>query len=241
MPERPIGQVSKTLVPFGNASSNLAPSAKQIDKIIAQTIVNSNHMNVDTYTLGVLSGIINAIGIIPYIYAVVKGKARPNRVTWIIFTFAAWTILIASYMSGVKSTGFWLIAAASNSTIILILSFTKGRGVWEKDALDIGCLTLGLLGIVLWQITKNPSVSVYMGCLIDVIAVIPTFRKVYHDPTSEPKIAWTMGFISAILNVFAIDSTRLVIMITPVTVFIWHVAVLLPMYFRKSKSHPITS
>lgn len=136
-----------------------------------------------------------------------------------------------------KVNRFLAIAAASNSTIILVLSFTKGRGVWKKDVLDIGCLALGIIGIIVWQLTMNPSFSVYMGSMIDILAVIPTIRKVYADPKSEPKMAWTLGLFAIILNLFALDSSRLVIVIYPVSVLLWHLAVLFPLYTSKSRNH----
>ncbi len=37
--------------------------------------------------LGILSALLNSLAIVPYVYAVVRGSAKPNRVTWIIWRF----------------------------------------------------------------------------------------------------------------------------------------------------------
>jgi hypothetical protein len=182
-------------------------------------------------TIGLLSALLNLSSIIPYVYSIIKGKARPNRVTWIIWSFLAWTLFIASLQSGAKATSFWLGSAVFNSTLIAILSFW--RGVWKKDTLEISCFIFGIIGIVLWLVTKQASVSVYVGAIVDIIAIIPTVRKVLKDPLSEPKIAWTMGITAAVLNVLAIDSTKLVIIFPPVSVLFWHLLIVVPIYFKK--------
>jgi hypothetical protein len=215
VPERPIGQVSKTLVPFGNASSNLAPSADIMT----------------TQFIGQLSAVINLIAIIPYVYAVIRGDAKPSRVTWLIWSFLSWVLLLASLQSGAQSTSFWLMSAAFNSTLIAGLSFWKGA--WENDMLEISCLVLGLFGVVLWILTSRAEISVYIGSLVDIIAITPTVRKVWKEPISEPKVAWTIGIVAAILNIFAIDSQRFVILFPPICVLFWHLLVVLPIYFRK--------
>jgi len=186
----------------------------------------------NTHTIGILAGILNCTLIIPYIYSIFKGDTKPNRITWFIWSFLAWVLLLASLQSGAKATTFWLLAAAINSTLVAIISIWKG--VSAKDPLDMWCFFLGVGGVVLWIITRRAELSVYISALVDIIAIIPTVRKVWHAPSSEPKISWTGGFISALLNVAAIDSTKFAIILPPFVVIGWHLMVLIPMYFKKN-------
>jgi len=89
----------------------------------------------DSQYIGLASGALNLISAVPYVYAIIKGKARPNRVTWIVWTF----------------------------------------------------------------------------------------------------LAWTIGFVAALLNVLAIDAMRLVIIVQPIVVVIWHVMILVPLYDAKNQ------
>ncbi len=107
------------------------------------------------------------------------------------------------------------------------------RGVWKRDNLEIWCLVLGIAGVIIWIITRNASIAVYILTVVDIIAITPTVRKVWKNPTSEPKIAWSIGIIAAVLNILAIDSAKAAIVIAPVAVFLWHCLVLLPIYFKK--------
>lgn len=168
---------------------------------------------------------------IPYVYAVVKGSARPSRVTWLIWSTLSWVILIASYQSGAKSTLFWLISAVFNSTLVLILSLWKGT--WERSSLEFLCLGFGATGVLLWYVTRRAEYSVYVSMLVDVVAVLPTVKKVWRKAHSEPKIAWSFGFVAALLNVGAIDSLRMVILLPPFVVVGWHILVLAPMYLKR--------
>ena len=70
--------------------------------------------------------------------------------------------------------------------------------------------------------------------VVDVIAVIPTVQKVWQHPKSEPKLAWSLGFLAAMLNIVAIDSLRPVIFMPPLVVIGWHIAVLMPMYAKRT-------
>lgn len=91
-----------------------------------------------------------------------------------------------------------------------------------------------MIGVVLWKLTSNASVSVYIGSFVDIIAILPTVRKAWKNPASEPLIAWSLGFIAALLNVLAIDAMRLVIIVQPVVVVIWHMMILVPLYFKNN-------
>ena len=184
--------------------------------------------------IGIASAVLNLISAVPYVYAIFKGKARPNRVTWVIWTFLAWTLLFASLESGAFATTFWMASSALICTTITMLSFW--RGTYEKDYIDIGCFILGMIGVVLWKLTSNASVSVYIGSFVDIIAILPTVRKAWKNPASEPRVAWSLGFIAALLNILAIDAMRLVIIVQPVVVVIWHMMILVPLYFRKRKN-----
>jgi hypothetical protein len=140
-------------------------------------------------------------------------------------------VLWASIASGAHATLFWLTAAAFNSTFIFCLSLWKG--VSKKSKLELSCFILGIFGIALWYMTQKAYFSVYICILIDIIAIIPTIKKVWIEPLSEPKIAWSLGFVSALLNIVAIDSWYPVISLPPLTVVAFHLPVLIPMYFWK--------
>lgn len=185
--------------------------------------------------IGLISAILNVSTMVPYVYAVVKGQARPNRVTWIVWAFLSWVIFLASAASGAHATLFWLGSAVINSTIVMGLSFW--RGTWQKSNFELLCFAFGITGVAIWYLTHKAYYSVYIGSLVDIAAVLPTVKKVWKLPKSEPIIAWTMGFGAAILNVIAIDSTRAVIFIPPLVVFVWHIMVLTLIYLTKVKNN----
>jgi len=178
--------------------------------------------------IGIISAVLNVSTMVPYVYAVVRGEARPNRATWIIWAFLSWVIFLASAASGAHATLFWLGSAAFNGTLVAGLSFWRGN--WQKSNLELSCLAAGILGVIIWYFTHHAYYSVYVGIVVDVIAVAPTVKKVRQLPKSEPIIAWTIGFAAAILNAIAIDSWRPVILLPPLVVLVWHLLVLTPMY-----------
>ncbi len=182
---------------------------------------------------GLLAAIINVSTVVPYCYAVIRGEAKPSKVTWGIWTFLSLVIFIASAACGAKSTLFYLGAATFNS--ILIFSLSLRFGVWEKSPLEFACLLLGVSGIVVWYLTREASYSVFISLFVDLLAILPTIKKVWRGPLSEPKIAWSMGFVATTVNMWSIDSMRLVILLPPLCAFLWHIPVLIPMYLLRNK------
>lgn len=192
-------------------------------------------MNKDT--IGLISALVNLTTMIPYVIAVMKGTARPSRVTWGVWVLLSWTIFLASIASGAHSTLFWLGAAALNSTLVFCLSLWRGH--WEKSRLELWCLGLGLLGVLTWIITRQAFYSVYICSAVNVVAALPTMKKVWRKPKSEPIAAWSIGFIGASLNVLAIDSLRPVVFVPPLIVIAYHIPILIPMYFKKKRKKTI--
>ncbi|OGK16683.1 hypothetical protein A2774_00075 [Candidatus Roizmanbacteria bacterium RIFCSPHIGHO2_01_FULL_39_12c] len=53
-------------------------------------------------------------------------------------------------------------------------------GGWSKS--DIICLVIAFMGIFLWQITKNPVISLYFAIVADFTGMIPAIIKTYKYP-----------------------------------------------------------
>jgi hypothetical protein len=87
-----------------------------------------------------------------------------------------------------------------------------GYGYKKYGPIDIACLVISLSAIVLWQVTGNPMVALYLAVAADLFAGIPTFVKAYRDPASETLSAYLIAFFAAIaagLSSTLIDVTNL--------------------------------
>ncbi|HEY4964112.1 MAG TPA: hypothetical protein VIH90_05445 [Candidatus Saccharimonadales bacterium] len=162
--------------------------------------------------VGVLSGLIYIVGDIPYIKDVIKGRTKPQRISWALF-FGLNVINLANQIALNAHSSLWLIYSWTLVTfIIFALSIKKGVG--GKSRIDIICVSGAILGLILWALLKTPLASLYCNLLVGIIAFIPTIKKAYVSPGTETKISWLTATIAAVLSTISVgrgDSTLLLI------------------------------
>src|SRR2546430_422761 len=105
---------------------------------------------------GYLAGIIGLITFVPYITSTLKGRAKPERASWLI-----WAIVdvIAFFSQSAKGAGYSLFMTAAfalGDFTIFLLAFKYGYG---KRLLkrDVVALIGAALSLMLWYITKEAA------------------------------------------------------------------------------------
>jgi len=130
---------------------------------------------------------------IPYIYQTIKGKVKPERISWLI-----WTVLGATYYLSALFEGgatFFTFGELIGPGLILLVSIkfgVGGKSKFDKLSLLVASIALGLLFAL-----DGVIVSLLLALLIDAIAGILTLRKLLVDPASEPRLAWFIGGVAA--------------------------------------------
>jgi hypothetical protein len=175
--------------------------------------------------LGIASGVVLLCGNIPYISSIRRGETRPNRVTWGIWTTIGFILLGSSYSLGATNTLWLQIAQVISQVIITFYAFKYSRGQWYF--LDRVCLAGASLSLVFWWQSGSPFVALLMNIAMDILGAVPTIKKIYYDPKSEDLTFWVLSFISAVLNLFAIENFSIAFIAFPVYLFILNVVILL--------------
>lgn len=138
--------------------------------------------------LVILASVLVLVGNIPYLRDVVKGKVKPHPYTWLVWTIVSCVIFFGQLAKG---AGIGAIpTAVSELFTIIIFLFSLKYGFKNPPKSDKYFLALGILGIIPWIITKDPTISVIIVVSIDLIAFIPTFRKTYCHPKSETPLLY---------------------------------------------------
>lgn len=150
--------------------------------------------------LSALSGIIFFIAFVPYIGAIVKGKTKPAKASWLIWATLDSIILIGMYFK--HSLNGQIVGAVAGAWIIAILAIKYGKPGWT--ILDKLCLAGAALGILLWQIWDNPNLAIATSLVVILLGSIPTFVSAYKDPSKEDRKAWTIFFVSCVIAIPAI-------------------------------------
>lgn len=147
----------------------------------------------------VISTILALISPIVYATAILKGKAKPHRTTRLVLLIIT-SLTTASLFAQHNNVAIYLAAASTLQAIFLfILSLKYGMGGWSKT--DILCLMIALIGITLWQITKNPLVALYFAIGADFTGMVPAMIKTYRFPKTE---VWTFFIMDAFAGAFSL-------------------------------------
>lgn len=144
----------------------------------------------------VIVAAISLLGSLPYIIDSLKGKTKPNLATWSTWTLINLIVLVAALAASdaVNTAVLGGTYLAGSSTILLIAIF---RGTRKYTLFDGICQAIALIGVVLWQLSNNPNVALLCVVLVDVFAVMPTWRHAYHYPHEETWITFAIATIGS--------------------------------------------
>lgn len=151
--------------------------------------------------------VLSLIGSGSYIYAVLKGRAKPNRVTWVLWAIAPLIAFAAQVQAGVSILQSLLtFMVGFGPLLVVIASFISHQAVWNLTKFDYVCGALSLLGLFLWFLTRENNVAIFFSIMADALAALPTLVKSYKDPESEDSLVFTLGATSAGLTMLTFDT-----------------------------------
>jgi len=183
-------------------------------------------LNIDHALVGKIAGIFSFLAFIPYILATLRGRNRPNRATWIIWSAVGVSLLASYAASGAKETIWVSVGNLVAFVAVLILSVKHGEGGWTR--FDGACLFGAAFGFFLWWWFDSPLPALFSGLFVDFVGALPTLKKSYRDPESEDLFTWVLFAIANSINLLAIRQWTWVIASYPLyMVFIAGVMVVL--------------
>jgi len=151
----------------------------------------------------VLGTIIGAVGSIAYLIDTVKGKVKPNRVSFLLWSIAPCIAFAAQIQQEVGLESLMTLNTGFLPLLTFIASFASKKAEWKLMKFDLVCGALSILGLVLWQITKVGNIAIAFSILGDSLAAVPTLVKSYKYPDTEiawPWIAAPVGIVLTLLT-----------------------------------------
>jgi hypothetical protein len=156
----------------------------------------------------IIGAIIGSLGGYYYLYDTIVGKARPNRITWLLWGIFPLVIFVAQRAQGVAGISWTSFVAGFTPLLIVAASFFNKNAYWKSERRDYYLMAAAIVGIILWAVTDNPNLAILFSLVADLLAGIPTIIKAYRDPQSESWIAYTIstfGFGISFLSVQTYD------------------------------------
>lgn len=153
----------------------------------------------------ILGAIIFFFGSIGYFADTIKGKVKPNRVTWFIWSLAPLIAFIAQLREGVGiHQSLLTFMVGFIPLIIFIASFINKKAFWKIGKLDLVCGFLSFVGLFLWYITGTGIIAIFFSILVDALAAFPTIIKSYKFPETENYFLYFANAISAAITLLTV-------------------------------------
>lgn len=147
------------------------------------------------------------IGVIPYLRAMFRGEASPNRVSWFLWSAVPMIAFAAEWRQGVGFPAITTLLAGLNPLLVLIASFfAPGKALWKLGKFDYACGTCAILAIILWQISGEPNVGLAFSVIADGFASAPTVRKAWKYPQTENATPFLVSNVRNVLKLLTITS-----------------------------------
>lgn len=146
--------------------------------------------------------ILSVLSPISYTKSMLKGKAKPHRITRLIVWLASLAGILGVLSSSNTAGKIFALIFFVRATYLLVMAAIYGVGGLQK--LDLYCLVLGVLALVAYYFTRNEWLTISLGILADLIGYIPTFVKTYKKPDSEDPYFFSVEAVASLFGIFAI-------------------------------------
>ena len=172
-----------------------------------------------------------------YIRSMFKGATKPNRVSWLMWTIAPLIATAAAISNGVGWAVLPVFMSGFSPFLIFTASFFTKKAYWKLSTFDYACGALSGLALILWWLTKSPSVAIVFAISSDALAAIPTLTKSWAHPETESVWPFIIGVFGASSSLVAATLWTFSEYAFPTYLLIVNIMVLLALYHKQLILH----
>lgn len=155
-------------------------------------------------TLALVSGLIAILAALPYIRDVLRGKTRPNVVTWFTWSLLNIITAVAALSGGAVQTAIFAAATGLCTSAVTILGLRNG--IKKYTLFDVICQCLAILSIVAWLLTREPASALLFTIAASFIGSLPTIRHAWKAPREETWQFFGIDALSAAVACLAVEN-----------------------------------
>jgi len=183
-------------------------------------------------TFVTLAIVLTFVAFIPYIASILKGTVKPHVFSWAIWSITTLTVFFAQWSEG-AGVGAWSTGISGCVTVLIaVLAFIKHADITITRS-DWIFFILAILSLPLWYVTSDPVWTVVILTSIDVMAFVPTVRKTYIMPFSEPIIFFAIFALRDLLVILALEHYSIATVLFPASISISCILLITMMLYRR--------
>jgi hypothetical protein len=154
---------------------------------------------------------------IPYVIGTLRGRVKPQRITWLLFMLLNVNFLISAVMTG----GNVLFTIGQFVGPLVIFALAIRYGVGGKTRLDIVSLALALVAFALLFVVDDAIIGLMLTLFIDLIGAMLTIKKLVKDRTSESKLTWGLSALAGLLGLVSLANYSVENLVFPLYIFLF--------------------
>lgn len=136
-----------------------------------------------------------------YLVATIKGRVKPNPVTWLFWGLAPMIAFAAQVQSGLQPSSWVTFVLGLGPLLIFAITVTKNKKQrWKLSVSDMLCGVSAAIGLILWRITEDPMMALTFGILADILGGLPTVYKSYKFPHTEKALPYFLSMASMVVT-----------------------------------------
>lgn len=170
-----------------------------------------------------------------YLVYTIKGRVRPNKVTWFLWALAPLIAFTAQLSQGVGLLSLTTLAFGAIPLLIFLASFLNKKAFWKITSFDLICGALAMVGLVLWQVTKVGNWAILFAIASDGLAAVPTVIKSYQAPETENYQVYLLNGLGAVITLFTIKEWNFAHWAFPLYIFLLGFMLFLLIKFKLGK------
>ncbi|MCW7493873.1 hypothetical protein ND861_14855 [Leptospira sp. 2 VSF19] len=175
---------------------------------------------------------------VPYIRGIRKGSVRPHVFSWIIWGVTTFIVFFAQ-VAGNGGIGSIPIGVSGIITFLVAFFSYHKRGDIDITKSDWFFFGLALSSLPFWFYFSSPLAAVLVLSLADILGFIPTFRKGYVHPNSEPLGFYLIFLFRNLLAMIALAEWNITTLLFPGSAGIACVVFVVMVKVRKTKTESI--
>lgn len=190
--------------------------------------------------IGISGFILQLFGQFQYFQALfIQKTAKPHAFTWLVWAFIMSIGAFAQFSEGERLALVFLSEGALFCFSVGMVALFRNAIVFTK--FDYWCLCIALCIIPLWLVTKTPLYSVILISIIDGMMILPTLRKTWNEPFSEPLMAFFAGAFVYISSLFVLNEISMITAFYPIAIACVNISFISIVLFRRySISHNLS-
>ncbi len=152
----------------------------------------------------ILAVILILFGDFAYLVDTIKGRVKPNKVSWFLWGVAPLIAFAAQLSQGVGLLSLTTFAFGGLPLLIFFASFLNKKAYWKLTKFDLSCGVLAIVGLILWKVTQIGSWAIFFAIAADGLSAVPTLIKSYSAPETENYQVYLFNAIGAVITLLTI-------------------------------------